>query len=81
MNCIGAELKDQLVNDMQNSPFSIMIDGSNDIGIAKMYPIAVRIYDVEFNRVMTKFFDMNLIEGRCSGTAATIFGHVYPVFN
>ena len=81
MNCIGAELKDQLVNDMQNSPFSIMIDGSNDTGIAKMYPITVKIYDVEFNRVMTKFFDMNLIEGCCSGTAATIFGHVYPVFN
>ena len=80
MNCIGAELKDQLVNDMQNSLFSIMIDGS-DTGIAKMYPITVRIYDVEFNRVMTKFFDMNLIEGRCSGTAATIFEHVDAVFN
>ena len=80
MSYIGAELKDQLVNDMQNSPFSIMIDGSNDTGIAKMYPITV-IYDVEFNRVMTKFFDMNLIEGRCSGTAATIFEHVDAVFN
>ncbi|CAB4033387.1 Hypothetical predicted protein [Paramuricea clavata] len=55
--------KIELVNDM-NSPFSIMIDGSNDNGIAKMYPITVRIYDDEFNRVMTKFFDMNLIEGR-----------------
>ena len=60
VNCIGAEFKAQLVNDMQNLPFSIMIDGSNDTGIAKMYPITGRIYDVEFNRVMTKFFDMNL---------------------
>ena len=81
VNCIGAELKAQLVNDMKNFPFSIMIDGSNDTGIAKMYPITVRIYDVEFSRVMTKFFDINLIEGRTSGTAATIFENVDAVFN
>ena len=30
-----------------------MIDGSNETGIAKMYPITVRIYDVNFNRVVT----------------------------
>ena len=56
---------------MKKFPFSFMIDGSNDTGIAKMYPITVRIYDVNFNRVMTKFFDMNLIEGSTSETAAT----------
>ena len=50
-----------------------MIDGSNDTEIAKMYPVIVRIYDVNFNRVMTKFSDMNLIEGSTIGTAATIF--------
>ena len=65
---------------MKNSPFSIMTDGSNDTGMAKMYPITVHIYDVEFERVMTKFFDINLIEGRSSGTAATIFEHVDAVF-
>jgi hypothetical protein len=74
------EFKKELVNDMKNSPFSIMIDGSNDSGMAKMYPITVHIYDVEFERVMTKFFDINLIEGRSSGTAATIFEHVDAVF-
>ncbi len=80
VNCMGDEFKKELVNDMKNSPFSIMIDGSNDSGMAKMYPITVRIYDVEFERVMTKFFDINLIEGRSSGTAATIFEHVDAVF-
>ena len=57
-----------------------MIDGSNDTGIAKMYPVTVRIYDVNFNRVMKKFLDMNLIEGSKSGTAATIFQHVDALF-
>ena len=54
---------------MKKFPFSFMIDGSNDTGIAKMHPVTVRIYDVNFNRVMTKFLDMNLIEGSTSGTA------------
>ena len=80
VNCIGADFKIELVNDMKNSPFSIMIDGSNDNGIAKMYQITVRIYDDEFNRVMTKYFDMNLIERCLSGTAATIFENVDSIF-
>ena len=49
-------------------------------GIAKMYPITVRILDSEFGRVMATFFDMNLIEGRSSATAATIFEHVDAIF-
>ena len=80
INCLGNEFKAELVEDMKKFPFSFMIDGSNDTAIAKMYPITVRIYDVNFNRVMTKFFDMNLIEGSTSGTAATIFQHVDALF-
>ena len=80
INCLGDEFKAELVDDMKKFPFSFMIDGSNDTGIAKMYPVTVRIYDVNFNRVMTKFLDMNLIEGSTSGTAATIFQHVDSLF-
>ena len=71
INCLGDEFKAELVDDMKKFPFSFMIDGSNDTGIAKMHPVTVRIYDVNFNRVMTKFLDMNLVEGSTSGTAAT----------
>lgn len=71
INCLGDEFKAELVDDMKKFPFSFMIDGSNDTGIAKMHPVTVRLYDVNFNRVMTKFLDMNLIEGSTSGTAAT----------
>ena len=49
INCLGNEFKAELVEDMKKFPFSFMIDGSNDTGIAKMYPITVRIYDVNFN--------------------------------
>ena len=72
INCLGDEFKGELVDDMKKFPFRFMIGGSNDTGIAKMYPVTVRIYDVNFNRVMTKFLDMNLIEGSTSGTAVTL---------
>lgn len=39
INCLGNEFKAELVEDMKKFPFSFMIDGSNDTGIAKMYPI------------------------------------------
>ena len=80
INCLGDEFRAELVDDMKKFPFSFMIDGSNDTGIAKMHPVTVGIYDVNFNRVMTKFLDMNLIEGSTSGTAATIFQHVNALF-
>ena len=57
-------------------PFSIMLDGSNDNGLEKMFPITVRIFDINFSRVMTKFFDINLLTGREASTAETMFNSV-----
>ena len=45
---------------MQEIPYRLMLDGSNDTGLSKMFPITVRVFDVNFNKVMTKFFDMSL---------------------
>ena len=73
INCIGDNIKQELVKDMSQSPFSIMVDGSNDAGLEKMFPICVRIFDVNFNRIMTKFFDMNMLEGRDASTAEHMF--------
>ena len=58
---------------MAQSPFSLMVDGSNDAGLEKMFPISIRIFDVNFNRIMTKFFDMNMLEGRAASTAECMF--------
>ena len=55
INCIGDHVSNDLKFAMQLQPFSIMLDASNDTGIEKMYPITVRIYDVNFNRIMTNF--------------------------
>ena len=48
---------------MQEIAYSLMLDGSNDTGLRKMFPITVRIFNVNFNRAMMKFFDMNLTDG------------------
>ena len=54
---------------MQKQPYSLLLDASNDKGIEKMFPITVRIYDINFNRIMTKFFDINPLTGRDASTA------------
>ena len=58
-------LKEKLVDNMKDHPFSIAIDGSNDTGLEKMNPITVRIYDLDKNKLS---FDM------CTLVSATAEG-------
>jgi hypothetical protein len=76
VNCLGDHFFEELKSDMQEMPYSLMLDGSNDNGIQKMFPITVRIFDVNFSRIMTKFLDMNLLEGRDASTADVMFESV-----
>ena len=39
VNCLGDHFFDKLKSDMQNMPYSLMLDASNDNGIQKMFPI------------------------------------------
>ena len=65
---------------MTQSPFSIILDGSNDTGLQKMYPVTIHIFDVNFNRIMKKFFDMNFLEGTDAPTAASMFDSMNNLF-
>ena len=49
-----------------------MLDASNDNGPAKIYPITVRIFDIDYSRIMTKFFEMTLIAGANASPAAAM---------
>ena len=80
VNCLGDHYCDSIVKKMQELPFSIMLDPSNDNGLAKMYPITGRIFDINFTRVMTKFFDMNLMERASASTAAVMFSSIDKQF-
>ena len=55
INCIGDHLYHDLIKDMRKTPFSIMVDGSNDSGVIIMFPISVRIFDINYRGTMTNF--------------------------
>ena len=76
VNCLGDHFFEKLKSDMQEMPYSLMLDGSNDTGLSKMFLITVRVFDANFNRVMTKFFDMSLIDGSDVSTAEAMFQSV-----
>ena len=63
---------------MKSTPFCIMVDKSNDAGLEKMFPISVRIFDINYNRIkiQSKFFDMNMLEGRDANTAEFMFSSI-----
>ena len=79
-NCIGDHFFDEMKERMTQYSLSITLDGSNDTGLQKMYPVTVRIFDVNFNRIMKTFFDMNFLEGTDAPTAASMFYSVNNLF-
>ena len=54
INCLREDIKKDLIKDKSIS-FSLMVDESNDAGHEKMFPISTRIFDVNFNQIMTSF--------------------------
>ena len=57
-----------------------MLDGSNDTGVLKIFPVAVRIFDINHQRIMTKCFHMNLMKERDASTTAEMFSIVDKLF-
>ena len=80
-NFIGDYFVEELKQGMQENPSRIMLDGNNETGLQKMYPITVRIYEVRFNQIMTRFFDMGLLEGSTASTAESMLASVAEQFN
>lgn len=67
--CIGAYMKQGLINRMKVERFNIMLDISNHTRLHKMFPVTVCLFDINFNRVMTKVVDMNMVVGTNKSTA------------
>ena len=60
----------------QSYPYSLLTDGSNDVGLDKMNPVTVRIFDIGLGEVESRFLDMCATKGTDSATAAAIFNKV-----
>ena len=65
---VAPMLIEDLLQSMKLHPFSLAVDGSSDEGLEKMNPLTVRIFDVNTNRVVTRFLDM------CTSSSATAEG-------
>ena len=57
-----------LVETMKVEPFSLNVDGSNDNDLFKMYPLCVRVFDVNRGHVCLRFLDM------CASSVSTADG-------
>ena len=66
---------------MQNSPFSLLVDGSNDTGLEKLNPLTVKIFDATNRQVCTRLLDMCTTLGPNCGTALAIFNSVLEQYN
>ena len=58
---------------MLAKPFSLLVDRSNDVGVEKLNPLTVRIFDDTTREVTTPFLDMCTTTGCGCGTAVSIF--------
>ena len=47
----------------QSYPYSLLTDGSNDVGFDKMNPVTVRIFDIGLGKVESRFRDMCATKG------------------
>lgn len=77
---MGDYFFEDLKSDIQEDALRIMVPASNDTGIQKIFPVTVQIYDTRFDRMMPKFFDMNLLKGRDVFTAKPMFQTVNNLF-
>ena len=80
VNCMGDYFFEDLKSDIQEDALRIMVPASSDTGIQKVFPVTVQIYDTRFDRMMPKFFDMNLLKGRDVFTAKSMFQTVNSLF-
>ena len=49
-------------------------------GLYKMFPVTVRIFDINFGRIMTKFLKMNMLLGPNALTAQFEFNNIDRLF-
>ena len=46
-----------------------------------MFPVTVRIYDIQFSQIVSKFFDMSLLEGVSASTVDSMFNSTDDLFS
>lgn len=60
-NVIGMNHKEELIKDLKNTSFSVIIDESTDVGTLKTLCICVRYFNSTNNRIQSRFWELNCI--------------------
>ena len=76
-HAIAPSLHSHLLDLLRAEPFSLSVDGSSDTGTESMYPLVVKVYDINRGEISSLFWNMALISD-CS--AAGIFQKVSDIF-
>jgi hypothetical protein len=76
-NALSDDVTKPVVSAVQTLPFTLSVDGSNDTGVEKLYPMTIRIWDTASGLVKTRFLEMCLVK---DGTAEGIFGELDKEF-
>ena len=74
---MGPEFARTVLQLVQEHPFTLSLDGSNDKEEQKLIPLTVRVFDNDLGMVEPKFLSMCLCN---QGTAAVYFEKVEEVF-
>ena len=71
----------QTIDYCKNHPFTVGHDCSNDTGVQKMNPIAVRIFDINQSKTVSEYFySMCLTDGENAGRAYNNFEKIDSIF-
>uniref|UniRef100_H3B5F2 Uncharacterized protein n=1 Tax=Latimeria chalumnae TaxID=7897 RepID=H3B5F2_LATCH len=65
---MAPDMRNPVVSYMKEQPFSLTVDGSSDTGTESMYPLVLRIFDINRGEVCSKFWHMCLVsDSRAKG--------------
>ena len=78
---MGPYCHQSLVQHCQTHPFALGTDGSNDIGLLKMNPVTIRLFDMNNSKKVTShFYDICTTTGEDCGKAYAIFDAIDSKF-
>jgi len=55
---LGPFFKEDLIHDLANAPFSILVDEATDISVVKILGLSIRYYSSKMNKIVTTYLGM-----------------------
>ena len=79
-DAVAPSLLSSVTEMLKSKPFSISVDGSNDSGLKKINPLAVKIFDVTRQKVLFNLLDICTTSGENAACSETITSAINSSF-